>query len=151
MIRVPVEVKLSPIHGCGCFARADIPKGTLIWKFSRIFDHLVMQHTWQRASKEEQAKLWERCYANPNYPSDLVMCGDEAQFLNFPAEGEKANITLCGVIDGQDVLIAACDIKAGEELTVPPESDADYPRKMASFSYPVKEFKKPDEPRGENS
>lgn len=81
------------------------------------------------------------------------MCGDEAQFLNFPPEGEKANIQLGGVVDGQDVLITARDIKAGEELTVPPESDADYSRKIAniSFSYPVKEFKKSDEPESKGN
>jgi len=146
MIRVPVEVKPSPIHGCGCFALQDISKGTLVWQFSRIFDRQIMEHAWQRASKEEQAKLWARCYVHADNPTVLIMCGDESQFLNFPPEGEKANIELGGVVDGQDILLAARDIKQGEELTVPPESDADYPRKKATFSYPVKEFKKPDEP-----
>lgn len=130
MMRVPCKVGDSQIHGQGIFATQDIKKGAVIWQFSRIFDRIVMSYVRVQAPKEEQAKFLERCYGNPAYPDDLIMCGDEAQFLNFLVPPEEANITLGGVVDGQDVLIAARDIKAGEELTVPPESDADFERKM---------------------
>lgn len=131
MMWVPVEIKPSPIHGYGCFAGNDIPKGTLIWSFSRIFDRYISEHVRKRATIQEQQKLFERGYVNRTYPDDIVMCGDEAQFLNFPVPPEEANIELGGVVDGQDVLIAKREIKTGEELTVPPESDADYERKIA--------------------
>jgi len=131
MLRVPVEIKPSAIHGQGCFATAEIKKGTLVWSFSRIFDHLILEYVRFRGTREEQEKLLERGYANPSYPSDIIMCGDEAQFLNFPVPPEEANIELGGVVDGHDVLVARRDIKAGEELTVPAESDADYERKIS--------------------
>jgi len=73
----------------------------------------------------------ERCYMNPDYPDDLILCGDEAQFLNFPVPPEEFNVELGGTVDGQDILVARRDINAGEELTVPPESDGDYERKLA--------------------
>jgi len=131
MLRIPVEIKPSPIHGYGCFAAFDIKKGTVIWTFSRIFDRLIMEYVRYRGTKEEQEKLLERGYADPTYPADIIMCGDESQFLNFPIPPEEANIELGGVIDGHDVLVARREIKAGEELTVPPESDASYEQKMS--------------------
>ena len=131
MMCVPCKVGDSKIHGQGVFAKYDIKKGEPIWRFSRIFDRIVMAYVRIQASKAEQSKFKERCYVNPNYPDDWILPGDEGQFLNFPIPPEEANIELGGVIDGQDVLIAARDIKAGEELTVPPGSDADYQRKMS--------------------
>jgi len=35
--------------------------------------------------------------------------------------------------DKEQMLLAAVDIVAGEELTVPPQSDADYARKMQGY------------------
>lgn len=131
MMTVRCKVADSPIHGQGVFAVEDISKGTKIWEYSRVFDRIIMFHVRKRATPAEQDKLMERCYLNPDYPDDVVMCGDEAQFLNFPVPPEEANIELGGVVDGQDLLVAKRDIKAGEELTVPPESDADYERKLA--------------------
>ena len=134
MMRVPCKVGDSSIHGQGVFATRDVKKGEVIWTFSRIFDRIVMHYVRVQAPKDEQAKLWERCYVNPNYPDDVILPGDESQYLNFPIPPEEANIELGGVVDGQDVLIAARDIKAGEEFTVPPESDGDYARKIAERS-----------------
>lgn len=131
MMKVACKIADSKIHGQGVFAVEEIKKGTIIWQFSKIFDRIVMLHVRVRAPKDEQLKFMERCFMNPEYPDDLILCGDEAQFLNFPTPEELANITLGGVVDGQDVLIAARDIAPGEELTVPPESDADYARKLA--------------------
>lgn len=133
MIRLPVTVAPSALHGLGVFALIDIPKGTVVWSFSRIFDHLIIEYKWAMAGAEEKAKLFERGYRNPDYPSDIYMCGDEGQFLNFPPRGEESNLELGPYINEQPSLLSRRDIKAGEELTVPPESDADYERKMDQY------------------
>ena len=130
-MKVPCKVQDSPIHGQGVFATRNVKKGEVIWKFSRLFDRIVMHYVRVQAPKDEQNKLMERCYMNPNYPDDVILPGDEAQFLNFPVPPEEANIELGGVVDGQDVLIARRDIQAGEEFTVPLESDADHARKLS--------------------
>jgi SET domain-containing protein len=131
MMRVPCKIGDSSIHGQGVFATQDIKKGELVWVFSKIFDRIVPFHVRARAPKSEQERFVERCYMNPDYPDDLILCGDEAQFLNFPVPPEESNVELGGTVDGQDILVARRDIKAGEELTVPPESDGDYERKLA--------------------
>ena len=128
MIRVPVELKSSSIHGTGVFAKENIVKNDTVWYFSRIFDRLVPEHLWARGSDQEKAKLFERGYRSDEYDG-IFLCGDEAQFLNFPPESEESNLVLGSVINEQPVLQARRDISAGEELTVPPESDADYERK----------------------
>ena len=130
MLTVPVEVRKSAIHGCGVFAVKDVRRGDVVW----MFDHLdqrwlgyVVEH-WEpklRAYAEQRGYVNER--------GEVIICVDEAQFLNFPRVGEMANLCLGGTQDGESILLAAVDIPAGTELTVPPESDADYARKMQSY------------------
>jgi SET domain-containing protein len=129
MMRVPCTIAASKIHGLGVYAVSDIAKGATVWQFSRIFDRLIPEYIWMQATKVEQEKLFERGFRTADLGADIYMCGDEGAFLNF-LPPEEANIELGGVVDGLDILVAKRDIKAGEELTVPPESDADYQRKM---------------------
>jgi hypothetical protein len=58
---------------------------------------------------------------------------DEAQFWNFPRRGEQANCCMGGVQDGEKMVLSARDIAIGEELTIPPESDEDYDRKVENI------------------
>jgi SET domain-containing protein len=132
MMRVPCTIGESKIHGLGVFALADIPAKKVVWSWSRIFDHPISEYVWVHIPEGERDKLLERGYRPPNRPEVIVMCGDEAAYLNFPAQGEEANTVVSGYIDEYDVLAAAREIKAGQEITVPPESDADYERKIAN-------------------
>jgi hypothetical protein len=75
----------------------------------------------------------KRGYINPKSPEEYVICIDESQFINFAQPDKPANLCLGGLQDGEHLLLAAVDIAAGEELTVPPESDLDYERKMESY------------------
>ena len=83
---------------------------------------------------QETEFIKERGYINPNRLGQWVICVDEAQFLNFAPENEKPNLRLGEEQDGENLLIAARDIAEGEELTVGPESDADYVRKIHQVS-----------------
>lgn len=130
MLVVPVEIGKSEIHGSGVFALKDIRQGAVVW----MFDHLEQRWpAWvvEKWEKRLQDYAMQRGYINQR--AELVLCVDEAQFLNFPMAGEKANLRLGGLQDGEYLLLAAVDILAGTELTVPPESDADFARKMKSY------------------
>jgi SET domain-containing protein len=129
MIRVPVYLKPSSIHGTGVFAARDIPKGETVWYFARALDRAIPEHVWVRASEQEKDKLFERGFRYADNPEVIFMCGDEGQFLNFPMPEEQSNLVLGPVINEHPVLMARHDIRAREELTVPPESDADFERK----------------------
>lgn len=130
MMTIPVEIRRSPIHGCGVFALKDIPKGTVVWEFTPGLDRVVSLFAAGNAEPHIREYMFERGYLDPDNPHQIVICVDESQFLNFPPREQVANTELGGTLDGQHLLLAAVDIPAGSELTVPPESDGDYERKM---------------------
>lgn len=132
MIRVPCEVKKSEIHGSGVFATEALHERRVVWTYDPSMDRAISQYAVKYGDPDLMRFIQERGYINPAHPNIWILCGDEGQFLNFPKEGEPANLSLGGIIDGEHVLLAARNIEPGEELTVPPESDADYERKMKS-------------------
>lgn len=134
MMKVPVEIARSKTHGYGVFALTEIKKGEVVWSFSRIFDHVIPQYVAVRADKKEQHKLLVRGFRNPHSTEEIVMCGDEAQFMNFPPMSHDPNVIVSGNIDGFDILIAAVDIAPGDELLVEPASDLDYTVKMLGYA-----------------
>jgi hypothetical protein len=127
MLTVPVEIKRSEIHGYGVFAACDIHEGAVVWMFDPIDRRWP---AWTVENWEPRLKDYAKQRGYVNHKGELVLCIDEAQFLNFPRNGEKANLRLGGLQDGEYLLLADVDIPAGTELTVPPESDADCARKM---------------------
>jgi SET domain-containing protein len=133
MMRVRCKVGDSPVHNQGLFAAQTIAAGTVVWSFSTVFDRGINEHVYSHASKPEQQKLFQRGFRNPHAPNVLCLCGDEAQFLNFPLPEHEPNVVVSGAIDGYDILIAARDIDIGEELLVAPESDYDYLTKVMQY------------------
>jgi SET domain-containing protein len=134
MMRVRCKVQDSPIHNQGLFAAQTIAKGTVVWSFSTLFDKTVNEHVYSHAPKDEQVKLFQRGFRNPHAPNVLVLCGDEAQYLNFPLPEHEPNIIVSGAIDYYDVLVASRDINIGEELLVAPGSDYDYLTKVMQYA-----------------
>jgi hypothetical protein len=94
-------------------------------------DRAISDYSVKYGDPEVMRFIQERGYINPARPKLWILCCDESQHLNFPKKGEQANLRLGGIIDGEHVLLAAREINPGEELTVPPESDLDYERKMS--------------------
>lgn len=133
-MRVAVEIARSKIHGYGVFALSEIKKDEVVWSYSRLFDHPIPQYLLVRAPKDEQRKLVLRGFRNPHGVEDVVMCGDEAQFMNFPPLQQEPNVIVAGNIDGFDILVAATDIAPGEELLVEPASDLDYTVKTLGYA-----------------
>jgi SET domain-containing protein len=128
MMMIPVEVGRSPIHGQGVFALRAVRAGSVIWQFNPGLDQKAPA-TWLKYAEESvRGFVMERGYLNER--DEWVVCIDEAQFLNFPNPGESPNTKLGGKQDGEFLLLAATDIEPGQEITVPPESDKDYERKM---------------------
>lgn len=132
MIRVPCEVRKSEIHGTGVFATEALHQDRVVWTYEPGMDRAIGHYAVEYGDPEVMRFIQERGYINPARPKLWILCCDEGQFLNFAKEGQTANLRLGGLIDGEHVLLAARNIELGEELTVPPESDADYERKMKS-------------------
>lgn len=134
MLTIPVEIRKSEIHGYGVFAVHDIRRGAVVWQFHPGLDRRVSEIAVKFCEPRAKLFILQRGYINPAAPEEIVLCMDEAQFLNFPRPDQPANLCLGGLLDGEYMLLAAVDIPAGDELTVPPESDADYLRKMEAYA-----------------
>ena len=104
-----------------------------MWMFSPGLDRRISVEAHKFLEPRARDFILQRGYINPGAPDEIVLCIDESQFLNFPPPSQPANLQLGGIQDGEHILLAAHDISAGEELTVPIESDADYQRKMEAY------------------
>ena len=127
---VKVTVGKSNIHGQGVFAAENIHKGQVVWMFTPGLDQVFSDFSVKWGEPRMRAFIHERAYLSPHEPQWILPC-DEAQYWNFPQRGEEANTYMGDKQDDEQMVIAARDITAGEELTIPPESDADYERKIS--------------------
>jgi SET domain-containing protein len=124
MMRVPIVVKASGIHGLGIFAVRAIGAGTVLWRFQAPDDYRLDLYT----ASDEQLHYG---YVNPRRPHELVVVGGKARYWNFPRAGQAPN-AVEGTVDssGEATIVAARDIAAGEELLIDQASDADAGRKL---------------------
>lgn len=139
MLHVRTEVKPSTIHGLGLFSTSRIKAGQRVWRFNRKLDHGFTGNYLDCLPDCVAEQIRKYSYVNSGEEGLYILCGDDARFLNFPKVDvatntyvDMPNLKLGNRMDGEYDLLAARDIEAGEELTVPLESDADADRKLSS-------------------
>lgn len=114
------EVRPSPIHGWGLFARHFIPKDTLWWQAS--LDNVIVINQLQletlmtsrlNATMENLLTI-TRIYGYYSAVLDrIIVCLDNARFVNHSAEPNSGSPP-----DGNPLCsMALRDIDAGEEIT----------------------------------
>lgn len=114
MLLVRTSVRFSPIHGLGCFAEEDIPKGKVIWRFDPLLDLAIPEESIRNFPPAVSEFLQIYSYAEIRGGKKMyILCGDHARHMNH---SESPNL-LEGYDHGESTNIAARDIKAGEELT----------------------------------
>jgi hypothetical protein len=106
-----ILVRHSKVHGYGCFARRDIPKGTRI-----------IEYVGERISHKEADKRYEGSDVNDNHTFlfiadrktviDATKGGNESRFVNHHCDGNCESDTEKGRV----FVDAIKDIKKGEEL-----------------------------------
>jgi uncharacterized protein len=114
------ELRSSPLHGLGLFAKRDIPRGTIWWKTNRS-NIMLLGHSQYKTLKASHindtiGNLLEiaRIYGYFSAKLDsIVVCLDNARFVNHSFEPNS------GAPDNGDPLssVALRDIVAGEEIT----------------------------------
>ena len=120
MLLVKTRLGTSDIHGLGVFADERIPKGTLMWEFTRGFDLEL------RIEDFLPQKSYILHYGSMFEPGVYLLCGDDARFMNH---SDRPNMSGSGTQN-----FALCDIAAGEEIT------CDYREFIVDFM----DFKNPD-------
>lgn len=108
MFLVSTYVARSATHGFGVFAGEPIPAGTRIWEFTPDVDLRLAPAVLEAVPDPLRAKLRMYCYQEPD--GTLVLCGDNAKFMNHSFEPN------CDDVEGP-YTITKRDIAQGEELT----------------------------------
>lgn len=108
MLLVKTYLDKSPINGTGLFAAQDIPAGTVIWRFTEVFDLRYSKHVVDRwPESDEKSFLLKYAYLDG---WSYVLCIDDARFMNHSATHNTGNG------DGEET-IAIKNISVGEEIT----------------------------------
>jgi len=108
MFRVPTYVSPSPIAGVGVFTPFPIPAGTVLWEFTPGVDLRLHPSVVDGTPEPLGTLLRHYCYEEPD--GTLVLCGDNARFMNHSFEPNCDD-------EGGAFTTACRDIGAGEELT----------------------------------
>jgi SET domain-containing protein len=114
MLYVKTKLKESQIHGVGCFADEDIPKGTIVWKFVKDFDQEFPREFIQKLSSPCRQQFLKYAYVSKT-TGNYILCSDDTRFFNHSDDNNIKNIAIEGEQEGVDV--SNRDIAAGEELT----------------------------------
>ncbi len=108
MFLVPTIVRPSHAHGVGVFTSEAIRGGTVLWEFTEEVDLRLPPDSFRDVPEPLRSKLRAYCYEEPD--GTLVLCGDNAKFMNHSFDPN------CDDVEGP-YTIAKHDIAAGEELT----------------------------------
>ncbi len=107
MFLLPTYLGQSNIHGTGVFTSVDIPAGTTVWQYTEDVDWRIPLSVFEQFPEPYRTYLRAYCYQAT--PDILVLCGDNARFMNHSFEPN------CD--DHTDVTYALREIRAGQELT----------------------------------
>lgn len=111
MMLIRTELKPSPIHGLGCFAAEDVPKGAEVWRFEEGLDRIFSLAEFSQLPRVVRDAA--RKFAYENLDGTLTLDGDNGRYCNH---SEDPNIGDTGV-NFDDRCIALRPIRAGEEIT----------------------------------
>lgn len=112
MMLFKVSLRPSKIHGLGCFAEEDIPKGKPVWVFDERIDlripHSELGNFLPHIREYLKEYGYEEIYEGQKV---IVLCGDFSKHMNH---SDQPNL----IQDEENKInIAARIIKKGEELT----------------------------------
>ena len=113
MLLVKTYLDKSNIHGIGLFAGQDIPRGTRIWEYNPLVDHVYTKQEWEELKCSLPSGFIDSMYV---YKQGGKYCLnlDNDRFTNH--QDEDYNIGNSEDLDN-DFTYALMDIKEGEELT----------------------------------
>jgi uncharacterized protein len=111
MMTVRTELKMSDLHGLGCFALEDIKKGQKVWAFHPMIDSVIPKEFYDSAPQFYKDYLLFYAEYEDGY---FVLCGDNGKFWNH---SDVPNVTLViNPVQEEYYVFATQDISKGTEL-----------------------------------
>jgi uncharacterized protein len=112
MIYIKYMLKSSPLHGVGLFSDQSIKKGDLILTASPLLDVDITQEEFDSLNQSERDEVqWWGYFDQPSQIWHVDF--DVSRFINHSYDAT----VMQAEHDGEPCLVAARDVKAGEELT----------------------------------
>lgn len=112
MLVVETEVKQSEIAGLGVFTKVDIKKGQLIWEDNKIIDVIIHKEEFAGLPSIAKRFILNHTYKEThNGNSYFILPSDNDKYTNHSTDPNET-------CNGPYQVVAARDIKAGEELTI---------------------------------
>jgi SET domain-containing protein len=106
-----IIVRNSPVHGYGCFARKDIPKGTRISEYvGERLSHKAADERYEDADPNDNHTFL--FIADRKTVIDATRGGNESRFINHSCDGNCTSETEKGRV----FIDTIKDIRKGEEL-----------------------------------
>jgi uncharacterized protein len=114
MLLINASPKSSPINGLGLFAGEDIPKGTVVWRFSPALDRELTPEEFDVLAQREREYI--RFYGFLSKKSGKYhLSFDNVKFTNHSATPNIAS-DLSAHEEIEYPLVAIRDIRSGEEI-----------------------------------
>lgn len=113
MILVKTIISLSLIHDVGLYADQFIPKGTIIWEFTKGIDARLSKKKFEKWASIDPEQVFNYTYLDKN-SGEYILCGDGARFMNHSKIPNSWHIYSKNKY-GQTIAIR--DIDIGEEIT----------------------------------
>lgn len=118
MYIVPVSIKKSPIDGDGVFAESDIPKDTVVWKYTEGHDRKMTTQEFDRLSEETKRELYRVAYLSPTTGVWVIPPeGDPACYTNHEPSAYNTSSIVDENVSEEPIFVANRDIQKGEEIT----------------------------------
>lgn len=112
MIHIKYKLEASPLHGVGMFAAEDIAKGALIYTPSPLLDVNLTEEQFDSLDPREQEEVrWWGFFDRTSQKWHVDF--DVTHFINHAVDA----IVTQDESHAEAYLVAARDIRAGEELT----------------------------------
>jgi hypothetical protein len=108
MFLIKTYLAHSSIHGLGVFASDNIRAGQPVWRVDPMVDKAFSRREFMSCPESVRAWLSPYVYVTPD--DHLVLCGDNARFMNHSFDANTKEIAL-------EDMIATRDIASGEEVT----------------------------------
>lgn len=112
MLFVRCEVRPSPLHGLGLFLLEPVKAGAVVWSYENRVDRLYRVASLAVLPAHVADRI--RHYGYQLNADDLVLCGDDARFINHADEPTtREDESMVFIRD----TVAARDLAVGDELT----------------------------------
>lgn len=106
---IKTYIDRSNIEGIGLFVAEFIPKGTLIWRFTKNFDIEISKNKFENIKKElTKIELDYILRYSFDTENTIIFCTDDAKYCNHSYEANTGGI---------EKQIALKDINIREEIT----------------------------------